>query len=639
MQTKLRDYQAVAHEKTMSSLHEGEPVLIQSPTRSGKSIMMAVGIRDLMRVVPNFRCLVLIDRELLVRQLAQTIHTVCGFTPGIACGSVSSRKDYSQYCTVGTRQTVINDLGRIEPFNLIIIDEAHLLGCQEGGKEPSQYETILETLIKYNKNTRLLAYTATPWGLGYGYLYGDKNKESCVPWFPRLTHKITYKELLDNGQLTPMRGVIIDDGTDLSQVGITAGEFNLADLSAEKCKHVDTVPDAINQYCEGHNFIVVFCVDVKHINEVVDALNNDGIPAASYHSKQSKIVQTNTLKAYKSGLYRCIVSVGKLAIGFDHAETSCVVMLRDTNSSALFMQMICRGMTPHDTKNETLLVDITKNSRKHIRYRGGIMDLDDPIVKIPQSKKKKHDDEKGESPFKTCDGLTTDGHFCQECGGAFSSAQYRQSLEEKEGQCPFCSSRLHKDLTLLDLVDPVPCKAKLHPVTIICPDCGYKYEQLIAQNLPAMTEVKFDEITPDPPEWLKVYNFTIDIYKGRKGKSMLRLTFELNEERLTTAKSNRAWEYICIPPEYVGGAAYFGKQKWDLYCPYEPYSEEDLNLSLWTAQESFDVPVKVFAAINKRGYYEIKEVKFDRVEEEEFEEEVESFQVSGNKSCGDDVPF
>ena len=622
MQIEKRKYQVKAHDKTVAALMRGENALIQSPTRSGKAVMIALIIKFLMREIPNFRCLIVIDREILVRQLAKTVAMVCGFTPGIACGSVTSRKDYEQYCTVGTRQTIINDIGRIEPFHLIIADEAHLLGCQEDGKEPTQYETIISTFLEYNPNLRLLGYTATPWCLSYGYIYGDQNKETCTPWFPGLTHKITYKELLNNERLTPMRGVIVDDGTDLSQVSITAGEFNLSDLSAEKCKHVDTVPQAIEEYAGNHRFIIIFCVDIKHINEVVEVLNEQGIPSVGYHSKQSKKEQGSALDGYKAGLYRCIASVGKLAIGFDHAETSCVVMLRDTQSSALFMQMICRGMTPHHSKKETLLIDITKNSRKHLRYKNGVMDLDDPIVKIPQSKKKKSDDEEpGEAPFKVCEGSTTHAHSCPECGNAFSIAQYRQAINDNESQCPFCYSRLPEGLTLLNLAEPVPCRAKMHPVTMICPDCGFEYEQLIAQSLPSMREVKFDEITLDPPEWLDVSEFGVDIYEGRKGKSMLRLTFYLDEKRLTVAKSNKAMEYICIPPEYEGGAAYYGERKWSKYCPNHDFNHEDLGQSLWIAQQKFKPPEKVFARINKRGYYEIEEVRFF------------------GESCGEDVPF
>jgi len=641
VQIEEREYQVEAHEKTMPALMQGLPVLIQSPTRSGKSIMMAKVVRDLMRMIPNFRCVILIDRELLVRQLAQTVATVCGFIPGIACGSVSSRKDYGQYCTVASRQTIINDLGRVEPFNLIILDEAHLLGCQDVAKKQTQYETIITTLIGYNKNTRMLGYTATPWGLSYGFLYGDNNKETCTPWFSELTHKITYKELLDNKRLAPMGGVIIEDGTDLSQVSITAGEFNLSELSAEKCKHVKTVPLAVEEYAVDHSFIIIFCIDVKHINEVVEALNDKGIPATAYHSKQKKAAQKKALNGYKSGLYRCIVTALMLAIGFDHAATSCVIWLRDTLSSAFFLQGICRCMTFLPGK-KALLIDITKSSRKHLRYKNGIFDLDDPIVKIPQVKKKDKDrgDEKPrEAPFKICEGSTSRAHSCQECGKPFSVAQYRQAIDDNESQCPFCSSRLLEELTLLSLADPVPCKSRMHPVTMICPDCGFEYEQLIAKELPAMREVSFDEIAPDPPEWLDVVEFEIDIYEGRKGKRMLRLTLTLNEERLATAKSSNAWEYICIPPEYEGKAAWYGEQKWEKYCPDCGFHPEDLNLSLWTAQESFDRPIKVLASINKNGYYEISDIEFDRVEET-FEDDFEDFQsLSGEESCGEDVPF
>ena len=86
---------------------------------------------------------------------------------------------------------------------------------------------------------------------------------------------------------------------DLSDVKITAGDFNKSQLSrASNKKHI--TGDAIfhwRKYCEGMQ-TVIFAVSIQHAIAICKEYNDNGIPSNVIHSKLSDKILTETVKSF-----------------------------------------------------------------------------------------------------------------------------------------------------------------------------------------------------------------------------------------------------------------------------------------------------------------------------------------------------
>ncbi len=550
MNFETRPYQQEAIADILAALNKGENALLQAPCAAGKSFILATVTKQLLEVVPGFRALIIVDRSILVTQLRDTIMQVCRIMPGLACSSVSGKKDLEQPVTIATRQTIINHLDNFQPVNLIIADEVHLLPLKQEGKPPAdQYGKIIHHLIEYNPRTRILGVTATPFSLGSGYIYGEKNKPGLIPYFENLTHKITYKELLESGHLTPITGAVTTGKIDTSNVGMVAGEYNLGQLSTVAIQHVSTVVDAINEHATGRDHILILCVDIDHCEAVTESLNNAEIKSVPFHSKLSPVDSADAMGGFIGGRYRCIVSVSKLTIGADIPIADCLVFVRPTQSPSLYMQGVGRVMRLAPGKDDALLIDLTDNSQKHLRD----FDLDRPIVKIPMPAGA------GDAPFKWCP----------------------------------------------------ECEAQLHPKVVVCPECGFIFEKNQAEYLQELEKVELKSFTPADPEWKEVQGMAVELHESKAGKNLLKVVLVLGggEIGYFNNKLSKVTDWICLPPDYSGYAVKKGEEKWEKYsstpCP------SDITEGLWVAQESFRQPTEVMVQENDRGYYELQDLKFE----------------------------
>ena len=159
-------------------------------------------------------------REIL-SQLAETIRRIWPMAPvGIYSAGLNSR-DTTAPIIVGGIQSIYQracDLGR---FNLLIIDEVHLLPAHDEG----MYRKLLADLRVINPDLCVVGLTATPFRLDSGYIYGEGRL------FARVCYEAHVRPLIDQGYLCNLRGK--DGGKpDLSEVHRRGGEYIPAELEA-----------------------------------------------------------------------------------------------------------------------------------------------------------------------------------------------------------------------------------------------------------------------------------------------------------------------------------------------------------------------------------------------------------------------
>jgi len=544
----LRPYQERAIQQCLNGLHAGEHTLLQAPTGAGKSIMLATIAKQLFDQVPDFRCCLLIDREILVRQLRDTFESILGFEVGVACASVEKEVNFGARMVIGSRQTLSNRIEKLNPFHLVILDEAHLIPLQNKTditQKDGQYNNLLRVFGELNPSYRLLGCSATPWRLGTGFIYGNKCRPDLKPWFGGVNSKISFKELTDAGHLCKLEGRLANfDELDLSEVKKIGYEFNLADLGKVMCKHVDNVQRAIDEHLEGHKHILVFACTIEHAEQITEVTAD----SATLHSKTDK--PERVLRAFENGDVRVLVSVNKISLGFDMPKVSAAIIARPTESSALYVQMVGRILRPHPDKDKAILVDLTDNTLKHCPQT----DLDRVRVNIPPAKKT---DEYAVAPIKFCEAETAEGF----------------------------------------------CYAENHLSAKFCLVCGAEFptKSIPLEYMPNLTAAEFEAV---PDEWYDVEGMDIQAHESKKSGKML-LKVRLSSGGYT---SKSAYIWICTQDHYDNKFALEKGAEWWGHFTGGGFIPDNIDTALWLAQSQFATPKRMYCEHTPEGYLNIKKL-------------------------------
>lgn len=370
---KLRPYQGRATSATMKRVRNSvSPVLIDAAPAAGKTFLAADLARQLHEISGGKRVLVLAPNATLVEQNFEKFK-LTGYKASIFSAS-AGEKSTRNYIVFGTPKTVLNSIERFKKnYCAIIIDECHEL-------TPTIKEIIRE-MRGANPNLRIIGMSGTPYRLGEGYVFrewpdGKINGEdtSRDPYFSHCTYRVTAREMLDEGYITPMKICEINaDRYDTSGIRIMPnGKFNPKDVESAfegyGRKTSQCVADVVRfaQTCAGG--IMLFAATRQHAREVLASLppNNSAMVTGDECILNGKEVKRkDVLKAYHAQKVRYLVSVGTLTTGFDSPWTQVIALLRYTESAALLIQILGRAWRLFEGKAYSFLLDYAGNVEKH----------------------------------------------------------------------------------------------------------------------------------------------------------------------------------------------------------------------------------------------------------------------------------
>lgn len=370
---QLRPYQARATEATMAHVRRSvSPVLIDAAPATGKTFLAADLARQLHEISKGKRVLVLAPNATLVEQNFEKFK-LTGYKASIFSAS-AGEKSTKHYIIFGTPKTVLNAIERFKKdYCAIIIDECHEL-------TPTIKEIIKE-MREANPNIRIIGMSGTPFRLGEGYVFrewpdGKINDESTSrnPYFSHCTYRVTAREMLDEGFLTPMKICEINaERYNTSGIRLLPnGKFNASDVEmafeGHGRKTAMCVADVVRfaQTCTGG--VMLFAATRQHAKEVLASLppNNSAMVTGEECILNGKEVKRkDVLKAYHAQKIRYLVSVGTLTTGFDSPWTQVVALLRYTESAALLIQILGRAWRLFAGKTCSFLLDYAGNVEKH----------------------------------------------------------------------------------------------------------------------------------------------------------------------------------------------------------------------------------------------------------------------------------
>lgn len=534
---ELRPYQVSALDALHAAIQERDILLLQAATGAGKTVMIVRLINKYFHDHPGRNFLVVMHKKELVEQFVKSFFKFSDIPLadiGIACAGVNKTVSVGRRVTVASVQTLVNHLDKFPGADLVVVDETHRIGHDFA----SQYQKLMQTLRDYKPHHKVIGVTATAYRLGHGMIYGDRCKPGRTNFFPELTHRVTYKELVENNHLMPLRGFITSHESiteDLKAVKVS-GDYNLGQLGdvMSNARHIDSAVDGYEKYGLEHNSVCVFACTIEHAELLCEAFNKRGHRAVSIHSQLPPLVRDANLRAWQSGEVKVAVSINILVEGFDFPALSCLVFCRPTKSPTLYIQGIGRILRTSPGKKEALLIDLTDNTLEFG------LDIDNPKFTIPRNA----DGEGGDAPTKVCPGEMNDGTVCAE---------------------------------------PV------HAALKYCPVCGYEFEttEEVQAAMGEMKKVDFNKL-PDPEPY-DVERVEYEAHESRNsGKTLIKATY------FTGYLNPKFHEWICLPDNYDGFAVNQARAWWEERTnePFPETVEEFLFLSDTLMQPARIITVK-----------------------------------------------
>ncbi|MGI9141977.1 MAG: DEAD/DEAH box helicase [Fluviibacter sp.] len=349
---ELRPYQQSAVQSTLLALRQRQHPVIQLPTGAGKSLVIAE-IARLSRE-RGVNCWVLTHVGELVAQNAVTYARHTGDVGyGTACAGLGPTT--FGRVTFGTVQTVVGTLERLLPSQspgLIIVDEAHRVP----GTSDGMYARVFEAFPAAQR----IASTATPWRLDGGLIYGAKDR-----WFNSLAHRYTVPEAVRDGWLSPLVGVETDVQLELPAPPST-GDYTSAEVEElETNAWLEGVVDSLPDLAGKRKHIAVYCPSVAAaIRTSALITQRTGWSSSILSGGVPKDLREEILADFKGDKLRVLCSVDILTTGFDFPALDCIVGLRPTVSSSLWVQILGRGTRLHEGKKNCLVLDYVGNLQR-----------------------------------------------------------------------------------------------------------------------------------------------------------------------------------------------------------------------------------------------------------------------------------
>jgi DNA repair protein RadD len=346
---ELRPYQQEALEAGLAALAAGKNPVLQLATGTGKSLIIAA-LSEHCRATGK-EAWMLTHVQQLVKQNAATFRRYANTEPAIVCAGLK-RKDTWGGVTYGTIQSVAGMVDKLPDPDLIIIDEAHRVPHNHG--EPTIYENILS---RYPESQRV-AMTATPWRMDNGVIYGEGSQF----WFDTLAYDYNVKRAVADGWLCPLKGVETSVQLDLSDVGIKGDYIQSDAADAQTTAWLRSVANSLPKLAVIRKHIGVYCPTVKAAEKTAEIIRDvTNWTTEVLHAGLSPDERNRVMSSFMSGETRVLCSVDMITTGFDFPALDCIVCLRPTLSSSLWVQIQGRGTRLHPDKKNCLLLDFVGN--------------------------------------------------------------------------------------------------------------------------------------------------------------------------------------------------------------------------------------------------------------------------------------
>jgi DNA repair protein RadD len=330
--------------------------LLVLPTGAGKSLVLASLVKELLEQYPWFRIAVVThSRELIVQNFSEILRIWPSAPAGIYSAGVGRRDARAKVLFCGV-QSVFNKASIIGPFDLLIVDEAHLIPRSAA----TMYGKFIASLLAMTPDMRIVGLTATPYRLDSGRL--DEGDSSM---FDDIVYEANVVDLIEQGFLSPLISRAGASQIDLTGVHTRAGDYVQGELETAAMKIVNEAVSELVTLGQSRRAWLAFCSGVAHAEAVAVAIRSHGIEAQSVDGSMDKATRDSLIARFRGGSIRCLTSVNVLSIGFNVPHVDLVALMRPTKSTGLYVQQVGRGFRTAPGKQDALILDYAGVVRRH----------------------------------------------------------------------------------------------------------------------------------------------------------------------------------------------------------------------------------------------------------------------------------
>ena len=398
----LRQHQEDIIEQAMAAITFGETKLMMDcPPAYGKALI----ITEIARINQNDGVIIMINISALLEQIAAHLDEQ-GVTYSILKADYTNHFDPDCKVQLIMAQTLHARIGKIKfnhKFKIMQIDEGHIA-------HPDVSKRTADCIDFIKPEVQIL-YSGTPY-TAEGYAFSGYEYLS----------NLGTQELQDAGFLCPIKYFVPRwaEEIDFSDIKTTTNEYNTVELDKiiNTTSHLNLALKSMNEMNAKSKKTIVFCSSIEQADHFETILRKDGYNAMAYHSKTSKKhgqlildafinntkyiepedKETNLLNFQdenpnKGEDVTCLLSIGKLSVGFDCPDVSLGVQLRPVKSRSYYIQQVMRLARKHQSKQYAEYLDLGQTLSMHSFHT----DHFEPVVKDlanPEKSKKLLEDRK-----------------------------------------------------------------------------------------------------------------------------------------------------------------------------------------------------------------------------------------------------
>lgn len=396
-------------------------VLVVAPTGYGKTCMFSSLAAQLQ--LGGLRVIILVHRHELIAQVSATL-TRLEVDHGCIAPHYPDERD--KQVQIASVFTLVRRLDHYEAPHLLIIDEAH----------HAVSKTTWGRIFSSWPNAARLGVTATPERL---------SGEGLHECFDELIIGPSVEQLIEQGHLSNYR-IFAPPTSAAKGVHRRRGDYDRSEL-AEAMDRPTITGDAVDHYCrlsKGKRALV-FCVSVKHANHVASDFSAAGFPSCSIHGGLRREEREDIVRQFSTGEITVLTSCDLVSEGFDLPAIEVAVLLRPTQSLALYLQQVGRALRPYPGKEYALILDHAGNTMRH--------GLPDDLHKWSLNGRQQREASSGKEAI-----------GCRTCRVCFAAVRSGISI------CPYCGYEWPIESREVEMVDGELTEVRKNK--LVCRSCG-----------------------------------------------------------------------------------------------------------------------------------------------------------------------
>ena len=335
----LRDYQSDICSRVSDAFDKHRSVMVQMPTGTGKTMVLAELVKRLMMKDEGIRILIVAHRRELIEQIKATVKRM-GLNADNQLSVINN-----QTIIVESIQTISRRIATIEfAPSLVVIDEAHHALAKT-------YKMMWDAW----PDAKFLGLTATPCrlnGKGFTDLFDVLVQSWDIPTFIKEKWLATYDfvSIKADSRTQQLISSLKKRGAD--------GDYQVKEMDAvlNKRPSIERLYECVIEYAHNRKGFV-YAINIDHARSIAEYYQSQGVNAVAINSHTPVKERERIISSFRSGGLQVLVNVDIFSEGFDCPDVEFIQLARPTLSLAKYLQMVGRGLRPSKGKKNCMIID------------------------------------------------------------------------------------------------------------------------------------------------------------------------------------------------------------------------------------------------------------------------------------------